>query len=382
MTALFDRVQFSDKRNTRDGYMVTEARIARTGIQNYRGFEVGKKDMDIVRVYRPEEEVFKDEAMASFTSVPMTVDHPDEAINATNWKKYAVGFTGEAVARDGGFLRVPLVLKDAGAITTVNGGKAELSCGYDCDLEWTKGTTKDGAEYDCIQRNIRGNHLAIVSAGRAGSECRIGDADLTEIRKALSDQTWNPKAETSRMNTRTVVFDGISIETTDQGAQAIEKLQGQLAAKDAALASANEAHTAAIKAKDTELGAKDGEIEKLKKSQLDEKAIDALAEKKAVVLASAKRLGDGVDFAGKSVVEIRRLAVAKKLGDEKVKDRSDEYVEALFDHLVADAGEEDPVRTNLRSGDTKLHTSDSDKAWNENVTHLQNAWMGDRKGAA
>lgn len=377
-TSLFDRIKFGDKRTTKDGYLVTEARVARTGIQVYRGFEMGKPELDLVRVYRPPEEVFKDEAMASFTSIPMTLDHPDESVSAKNWKKYAVGFTGEQVANDGGYLRVPLALKDAGAIAAVEGGKAELSCGYDCDIEWTKGTAKDG-EYDAIQRNIRGNHLAIVSAGRAGRECRIGDAALVDIRKALMDS----KLDGNTMTLRTVVFDGISIETTDQGAQAIEKLQGQVQARDTEIAGLKASHKTALDAKDAELGTKDGEIETLKKTQLDESKIDALAEAKAVVLDAARKIAPESDFKGKSLTDIRKIAVSQVFGDAKIAGKSDAYVEALFDHLVDTVVGDDPIIEVVKGGTKDKKAMSSEEAWKANIQSMQDAWMPDymKKGA-
>jgi hypothetical protein len=35
------------------------------------------------------------------------------------------------------------------------------------------GKRPDGSHYDAVMRNIRGNHIALVDTGRAGSECRL-----------------------------------------------------------------------------------------------------------------------------------------------------------------------------------------------------------------
>ena len=106
----------------------------------------------------------------------MTNDHPSESVGAGNWKRHAVGMTGDEIARDGEFVRIPMVVMDQAAIDLIDGGKRELSMGYACELDWTAGTTPAGEAYDAIQRQIRGNHVAIVSAGRAGAACRIGDS--------------------------------------------------------------------------------------------------------------------------------------------------------------------------------------------------------------
>jgi hypothetical protein len=52
-------------RRTREGFLVSDVRAARVGIQQYLGSEVGRPQMDVVRVFRPEGEVFHHDAMSS-----------------------------------------------------------------------------------------------------------------------------------------------------------------------------------------------------------------------------------------------------------------------------------------------------------------------------
>ena len=129
---------------TSDGYLKAYPRIARTGVRLYRGSECGIADKDIVRVFRPETEVFADAAVHSYTHMPVTLDHPPESVTPANWKKYSVGETGDEVLRDGGTVRVPMMLRDAQAIKTYRDGMNQLSVGYDCDLEIKEGKTADG----------------------------------------------------------------------------------------------------------------------------------------------------------------------------------------------------------------------------------------------
>ncbi len=170
-------------RRTADGYLVTRARAARDGIYQYLGAEVdpeGKrfKASDTVKVYRPADEVFAKDSVASFLAKPVTNDHPSQPVTADNWSRYAKGAVMAArkdVLSDGEYLAFDLTIMDSAAIADIQRGKRELSNGYACDLDWTAGVTADGQAYDAVQRNIRGNHVAIVDRGRAGSECRIGD---------------------------------------------------------------------------------------------------------------------------------------------------------------------------------------------------------------
>lgn len=178
MPMLCDRYAIDDSaqvRRTSSGYLVAMPRVARTGIQLYRGDEVGRPDMPVVRVMRTEDEVFRKDSMRSFGHKPITDDHPPVLVDARNWKQYAKGQTDGDVARDGDFIRVPMMLSDADTISKVADGKVELSVGYTCELDWQEGKTTDGQSYDAIQRDIKVNHIAVVDAARGGPALRIGD---------------------------------------------------------------------------------------------------------------------------------------------------------------------------------------------------------------
>ena len=171
-------------------------------------------------------------------------------------------------------------------------------------------------------------------------------------------------------DTRKVVIDGLTIETTDQGAQAIEKLQKQLTDADKAQSDAKTQHDAAIAAKDKEIATKDGEIDKLKGEVMDAEALDKAVTERADLIGKAKSIADA-DYTGKSPADIRKAAVVAKLGDEAIKDKSDAYIEARFDVLCEDADADDPVRRNLNTVDT---TTVNDNGYDAYVNGLENAW--------
>jgi hypothetical protein len=189
-TVLFDK---GEVRTTKDGYLVANPRVGRIGIQMYTGAELGKPDMKVVRVWRPEAEVMDKAAMATIAHSPITNDHPPDGVNASNWKKYSVGHTGDTVARDGDFIRVPMTLMDASAIKDFNDGKRELSLGYTSNLEWRQGSTPQGEPYDAVQTQIRVNHLAVVDTARGGPKLAIGDSakldsdTVKTIRQRIAD---------------------------------------------------------------------------------------------------------------------------------------------------------------------------------------------------
>ena len=175
---LSDTVQLiEDKAEpTSDGYLKAFARVARTGVQLYKGKEVGRPDLTDVAIYRPPEEVFHRKAMRSLAYRPLTYIHPDHMVTSTTWKQDAVGFTGEEVVRDGESVRVPMMLCDQAAIDAYrHHGHRELSVGYSTELKWGKGRAPDGSTYDARQTAIRANHIALVPVARGGSALRIGD---------------------------------------------------------------------------------------------------------------------------------------------------------------------------------------------------------------
>lgn len=373
-------MQFTDSatvagtRRTADGYLVADVRTARTGIQIYAGHEVGKPEMATVKVYRPEDQVFDKASLGSYAHKPVTNDHPDEAVTADNWKALSVGQIGDEVARDGEFVRIPLIVMDGTTISEIEGGKRELSAGYTCDLAWEAGATPEGEKYDAIQKDIRINHVAIVQRGRAGSEARIGDGVRSWGAAAPFTSDQKPK-EDKIMTLKTVTVDGIPVEVTDQGATVIGTLQQRLADANTKFADAEKAHQTALAAKDAELAKKDAEIDALKGKILSDADLDKRVQARADLITKAHAIAKDVKTEGLSDAAIRKAVVVAKLGDAAVADKSEAYIDARFDMLVEDASKNgaDPFRTVVQQGLSQV--SDADKV----VTDAYSQMVADMK---
>jgi hypothetical protein len=365
-----------------DGYLVADARVARTGVQLYLGSEVGKPDMNVVRVFRPESEVFSADTLASFAHRPVTNNHPGVPVNSDNWKDYAVGQTADEIVRDGQFIRVPLMVADAASIRAIEGGKRELSAGYACDVEFTAGKTPEGEAYDAIQKNIRANHVAIVDSGRAGSEVRIGDAAIN----------WGASPVTTaderirKMNLRTMLVDGLQVETTDQGAQAIEKLQGQLRDSGAKIAELQTQHNAAIADKDGQIGTLKADLKKAQDAAPKPADIDKLVADRSALIASVKAIDAKIVTDGKSEADLRREAVKSKLGDEMIKDASEAEIAGMFKAIAKDIKTADPFKAVVQGGNVQSQTQDGatkiEDAHKAMLDRQAKAWQGETKGAA
>lgn len=166
---------------------------------------------------------------------------------------------------------------------------------------------------------------------------------------------------------RTVVVDGLSVQTTDQGAQAIDKLQKALADSSANIAKLQTDHAAALKAKDADLAKKDEEIGTLKadlKKAQDAAPkpadIDKMVADRAALVTTVKAIDVKIDVAGKTDADLRKAAVAAKLGDEMVKDASEAEIAGMFKAIAKDVKPADPFRTIVANG--LQQTNDADKA--------------------
>lgn len=345
-----DAVTVSGTRRTADGYLIAEAKSVRTGIQLYSGDEVGKPDMKVVRVYRPADQVFADSSLQSFTHAPVTMNHPDEAVTADNWKELAVGEVSTAAKKDGEWVHLPLILKDAAAISSVESGKRELSAGYTCELIWGDGVTPDGQEFNATQTNIKINHLAIVDRARAGSQARIGDS-AGEWGAAPLTNDHKPKEE-KIMTLKTVTVDGIPVEVTDQGAVVIATLQSRLADAVAKITATETAHQAVVAAKDAELAKKDAAIDAEKAKVLSDADLDKRVQARADLITVAKSIAKDVKTEGLSDADIRKAVVVAKIGDAAIAGKPEAYIDARFDLLVEDAakGAPDPFAAVVKDG--------------------------------
>lgn len=369
-----DSIPVSGVRRTADGYLVAEAYVARTGIQDYLGTEIdpnndhGLRDVPVVKVYRPESSVFHADAMNSYAYRPMTNDHPGgDGVNSKNWKDVAVGNTGGEVIRDGQRVKVPLVLMDAKAITDFEAGKRQLSMGYGAEIIFQDGVTPEGDAYHVSLGPMKMNHLSLVHSARAGEEFRIGD-----------HKPENPKGGHDMADSlRKLLVDGISIDVTEQGAQAIEKLAKQLNDAASATKTLTDAHSAALVVKDAALSKLQAELDDAKTKILSDAQIDARVKERADLIGVAKVIADA-DYTGKTAAEIRKAAVHAKLGDAAVTGKDDAYIAVRFDILAEDAAKQpgnDQFRQHMIHQDSKTVGDESEKARQQMITDMQTAHL-------
>lgn len=177
MRAYFATKLSPNMSRTPNGFLICKnVPIARTGEQEYLGSEIGIEDErkdQLISVIRDEADVFQPETLASFEGAIFTDDHPSaEEVNTQNVQYLQRGFVKDVrrgEGNDADKIVADIIVTDPVTIDEiVDDGKREISCGYKCTYEEV-----DGKIY---QREIRGNHVALVDSGRAGKDVAIKDS--------------------------------------------------------------------------------------------------------------------------------------------------------------------------------------------------------------
>jgi hypothetical protein len=158
---------------------VSKTNISKAVVNPYYGREIpgwqqlGLDGDKVYSLYRDPDELAK--GASTFNNIQILNKHIRVTAEVPQ-KENIIGSIGSDVAFDGEYLQASMCIWDAAGIAAIESKKqCELSCGYYYDPDMTPGTSPDGELYDGVMRNIRGNHLTIVEAGRAGSDVIVAD---------------------------------------------------------------------------------------------------------------------------------------------------------------------------------------------------------------
>lgn len=298
------RLDASSIRELSDGSIKVTGQLTHPGIFDYQNPDGSRR-----REYRPADEVFKKAALETFAGVPVTINHPvmkngARLVSSETWKQVAIGHLGDNVREDAGHVVADIYIRDAAAVAMVKGGQLRhISCGYNVDYDATPGETAGGDRYDGVQRNIRGNHVALLPQGiapRGGSECVLrldsnGDEEITRLKSDVD---------------------------LEQALAKIAALEGELSKSRADAAELPNARKAAADAQ--------AEVARLTE-QLSPARLDSMVEARGSLTASAK--SQGVETAGKSNLAIKRAIVAKRT--PSLASRVDSMSEEAIDGCMA-----------------------------------------------
>jgi uncharacterized protein len=338
----FDVATLGNAERTPQGFLRIPAYLTRVGVLEYR-----RADGQTVRELRPRDEVLSAASLATLSAAPVTDLHPTQMVTPANVRSLQIGHVSDSVRGDGDLVSAHVTIQEAGAIAAVQAGKRrELSCGYQCRIDATPGVY-EGQPYDQVQCDIVYNHVALgpPNWGRAGRDVALrvdsadGAADDAHDVFRLDDGDALSVAMTAplepldggTMELVTVRVDGIDAEVTKQAAQVVEKgfktrddalvelskklevLQGRFDAVQAELATTKTALATAS----------------------DQTRLDAAVTERVALLEQAKRvLPADHRYDGQTRRQIHEAVLTQLDPAFDMKERTDEYVGARFDHAM------------------------------------------------
>lgn len=271
--------------------------ITRVGVFEYTHAD-GRKLLE----YRPPEEVLAPASIASFEGAAVTDLHPDGMVTPETFRALVRGHVHDP--REAGLLvEANVDVDDAELIKMIDAGtRREISSGYTADFDPTPGVTPDGQHYDGVQRNIRGNHVAVGPPGwgRLGPSVSLrldaGSAIATCITVATATSTRQDTKETTMNKIR---IDGIEYEVGSASHISALERQVELAKKRADDAEAKvtveakraDAAEATVKTRDTEVAKQTARADAADKSAEPKALAKRIAERVYLVTLARTHLG-------------------------------------------------------------------------------------------
>lgn len=342
---------------TDNGFLRVKGKAARTGVYQYLASELGLTDRpanSIVNVLRSDDEVFNADSLATYANVDVTNDHPNALVDASTFKSTSVGHVIGAT-RDGDFVEVEMIIKDAKAIKDVESGKSQLSPGYTAVYVAEVGTyDATGESYEFKQTGIDVNHVAVVKRGRGGAQVRIDDNEgVTPMFKIMLDS-------------------GAAIEVADEASaklvtDALKDAKQRVTDAEAKMEEAK----AKADMKEEELDAE--------KAKTTDAAIAERVEAISTVRAQAvKMVGDTFTCDSVDVVTIQRAALTTKRPTIDWTTKSDVYVQASFDMALSEPSPVNQLTQFAKDAANPATVADAKPSGYQTFKDKQsNAWKGE-----
>lgn len=320
---------------TPEGYLLDTPVVARTGIYTY-----ANPDGTVRREYRPPEEVFSEDALASFKGKPITVLHPKNGkVTADTAHRVTIGtIMSQAYRKDEANVACEIIIHSPQEIKDFR----ELSVGYTVDIEETPGINADGEAYDAIQHCIRCNHLAVVPSARAGRKARLnldGNEVLDSVESEVNKEMAKIRIDTSEFEVEQAVASYVATLAARADA-ADAKLTQTTTELDAVKNDAADAHkkldtaTAERDALQTKLDAAVTEKQDAVTAAVEatKKEVKERADLEAVAVKAKIEKIDGMDNKAIKVAVIKAVR-----GDSfDVEGKTDGYIDAAYDFASAD----------------------------------------------
>lgn len=267
----------------------------------------------VYNVYRPAEELGSPECIESFRLLPFIDDHEMLGKGATPAERKGVhGVIGDGVYFDedfgeGGGLLANLKVFSESMADLIDAGKVELSCGYRCEYEFAPGVY-NGVKYDAVQRNIRGNHLALVDEGRMGKTVAVLDSMVFTFD---AKEHFDMKEENKVADAEPVTLESLAAQVA-QLMEFMQKLKPLEEEEHGALDEEEEETEPEVKAEDEEQEAAHAKAEGMDAAEIKRSVMKEIAARDALYQKLSPVVG-AFDHADKSLDDVAAYGV-KKLG--------------------------------------------------------------------
>lgn len=241
-----------------NGILQARVNLSRVGV-----FPYVYSDGRIVKEAKLPDQLFSPQTIESANGAVITDQHPQiktdsdtGLIDNSNYQLLSKGNVYN-VRQDSEFLAGVEKIYDAELVKKItNGEQVQVSIGFTADIDWTPGEY-NGEKYDCVQKNIRINHVAHVDEGRAGETCRVLLDSKSKLNYAIMQElnampiTDNTKQPEKKLTLR---VDGKDIQVSKETMDLVSTLKksGLTVKLDADPAPAPMAETGEVTPTDTE----------------------------------------------------------------------------------------------------------------------------------
>lgn len=250
----------SKKVDTSGFWFLEKNPISKVGVFEYLGSSISPdcEPDKMYKVFRSAEELSKSVPTWDKPAKPLIDDHEMLGEGFTDYDdRPAAGVLTNPVFEND-TLYADLSIYSEDIKEKIESGKKELSLGYFCKYVKKVGTYK-GETYDYVQTDIVGNHIALVDAGRMGSDVRVFDSKqrsaFDAVEKPVEKFVLNKKAD----------FNTITNDESQQTEQKVIDMNKYVLLSDV---------LEALK-KGLNWGDEESPTEKLLKELLSEKAVEA-----------------------------------------------------------------------------------------------------------
>lgn len=276
-------------------------------------------------------------ATASINCKPITLQHPNQPVNADNVDGLEVGMTANDATFDGLNNRVTVTITGKKAIDAIDRGEVKaFSMGYKCSVVDNDGVWQ-GVHHDQQQKDIVYNHLALVTRGRAGDKVNfmVGDsADFADIfdmadpeegekkptedgnehqdgqpvivndGKAGPDVNLKDNNHNQEQSMKTIQLDGVDYQADEKVIEALQAAQNDAAEK------LDDIHTllSTVDEKDSQIADLQEKLDKAN-DEIDDSLIDDAVNAKLAILDAARAAGIECDSSD-DVSDLKRKVIA------------------------------------------------------------------------